>query len=95
MLEKTPKRFVQHKMRLYISHLYTIFKSFLQENNVKSAVTVEITRRSSNLGKLRMTASILQKSDIESRFSSIVLIQRGIYRSFELDRGYRTAFNNI
>ena len=79
----------------YIYHLYTICESFLEENNVKCAVTVEITRRSSNLGKLRMTASILQKSDIESRFSSIVLIQRGIYRSFELDRGYRTAFNNI
>ena len=79
----------------YVYHFYTICELFLEENNVKCAVTVEITRRSSNLGKLRMTASILQKSDIESRFSSIVLIQRGIYRSFELDRGYRTAFNNI
>ena len=79
----------------YIYDFYTICESFLEENNVKCAVKVEITRRSSNLGKLRMTASILQKSDIESRFSSIVLIQRGIYRSFELDRGYRTAFNNI
>jgi hypothetical protein len=39
--------------------LYTISKSFLEENNLKGAVAVEITRRSTNLGKLGIMASVL------------------------------------